>query len=91
LRRFKDPRVVLKKLLSSHLEKALVFLGERFLGATSNAVERANRRYRKMQRTVYRVRTLRAIEGRFALDLLRESNAQRRTETTNTLLTATGG
>ncbi len=49
------------------MEKALVFLDERVLGATSNAVERGNRRYRKMQKTVYRVRTQRAIEGRLAL------------------------
>ena len=91
LRRFKNLRVVLKKLLSPHLEKALVFLDERLLGATSNAVERANRRYRKMQKTVYRVRTLRAIEGRFAMDLLRESNAECRTETTKTLHTARAG
>ena len=34
-----------------------MFLDERLLGATSNAVERGNRRYRKMQKTVYRVRT----------------------------------
>ena len=54
---------MLKKLLAPGLEKALVFLDERLLGATSNAVERGNRRYRKMQKTVYRVRTQRAIEG----------------------------
>ena len=76
LRRFKRLRSVLKKLLSPGLEKALVFLDERELGATSNAVERGNRRYRKMQKTVYGVRTLRAIEGRLALDLMRESKAQ---------------
>ena len=40
-----------------------MFLDERLLGATSNAVERDNRRYRKMQKTVYRVRTQRAIEA----------------------------
>ena len=57
LRRFGRLRTVLKKLLSPGLEKALVFLDERLLGATSNAVERGNRRYRKMQKTVYRVRT----------------------------------
>ena len=67
------------------LEKALVFLDERLLGATSNAVERGNRRYRKMQKTVYRVRTQRAIEGRLALDLLREQHAQGRAQTTKTL------
>ena len=57
LRRFDRLRTVLKKLLAPGLEKALVFLDERLLGATSNAVERGNRRYRKMQKTVYRVRT----------------------------------
>ena len=65
---------MLKKLMSPGLEKALVFLDERLLGATSNAVERGNRRYRKMQKTVYRVRTKEAIEGRLALDLLREQS-----------------
>ena len=82
LRRFGRLRTVLKKLLSPGLEKALVFLDERLMGATSNAVERGNRRYRKMQKTVYRVRTQRAIEGRLALDLLRESQAQGRAGTT---------
>ena len=57
LRRFVRLRTVLKKLFLPGLEKALVFLDERLLGATSNAVERGNRRYRKMQKTVYRVRT----------------------------------
>jgi hypothetical protein len=55
------------------------------MGATSNAGERGNRRYRKMQKTVYRVRTLRAIKGRLALDLLRESQAQGRARTAKTL------
>ena len=80
LRRSGRLRSVLKKLMSPGLEKALVFLDERLMGATSNAVERGNRRYRKMQKTVYRVRTKRAIEGRLALDLLRESQAQGRAE-----------
>ena len=65
LRRSGRLRAVLKKLLSPGLEKALVFLDERLMGATSNAVERGNRRYRKMQKTVYRVRTRRAIERRW--------------------------
>ena len=38
-----------------------------------------------MQKTVYRVRTKRAIEGRLALDLLRESQAQGRAGTTEAL------
>ena len=85
LRRFGRLREALKKLLAPGLEKALVFLDERLLGATSNAVERGNRRYRKMQKTVYRVRTRRAIEGRLALDLQRERQGDGRAETTHTL------
>jgi len=85
LRRSGRLRAVLKKLLSPGLEKALVFLDERLMGATSNAVERGNRRYRKMQKTVYRVRTRRAIERRLALDLIRESQAQGRDGTTKIL------
>ena len=85
LRRFVRLREALKKVLAPGLEKALVFLDERLLGATSNAVERGNRRYRKMQKTVYRVRTRRAIEGRLALDLQRERQGDGRAETTHTL------
>jgi hypothetical protein len=85
LRRFGRLRAVLKKLFAPGLEQALVFLDERLLGATSNAVERGNRRYRKMQKTVYRVRTQRAIEGRLALDFVRERQAGGRAKTTKTL------
>ena len=85
LRRFVQLRDVLKKLFSPGLEKALVFLDEKLMGATSNAVERGNRRYRKMQKTVYRVRTEQAINARLALDLLRERQARTRAETTKTL------
>src|SRR3954469_22025442 len=85
LRRFGRLRKALKKLLAPGLEKALVFLDEKLLGSTSNAVERGNRRYRKMQKTVYRVRTRRSIEERLALDLLREQHAEGRAQTTKTL------
>jgi hypothetical protein len=85
LRRFGRLRVALKKLFAPGLEKALLFLDEKLLGATSNAVERGNRRYRKMQKTVYRVRTRRAIEARLALDLVRERQAAGRDKTTQTL------
>jgi hypothetical protein len=85
LRHFKGLKKALKKLFAPGLEKALVFLDEKLLGATSNAVERGNRRYRKMQKTVYRVRTHQAIEARLALDLLRERQAQGRAETTESL------
>ena len=62
-----------------------MFLDERLLGTTSNAMERGNRRYRKMQKTVYQVRTQRAIEGRLGLDLLREKPAHGRVATTKAL------
>ncbi|MBV8269726.1 MAG: hypothetical protein JO252_25665 [Planctomycetaceae bacterium] len=55
------------------------------LGATSNAVERVNRLYRQMQKTVYQMGTRWAIEGRLALDLLRERQSRGRTETTTAL------
>jgi hypothetical protein len=85
LRRFGQLREALKKLLAPGLEKALVFLDEKLMGSTSNAVERGNRRYRKMQKTVYRVRTRGAIEARLALDLLRDRQTRGRAETTKTL------
>lgn len=65
---------ILRKLFSPSLEKALTFLDDSLLPATSNAVERANRRYRKVQKTVYRVRTRRMITGRIALDMLRDQH-----------------
>jgi hypothetical protein len=57
--RFKSVRQSLKKLWSKNLAKGLTFLDDSFLPATSNAVDRTNRRHRKMQKTVYRVRTAR--------------------------------
>ena len=85
VRRFRRVGQALKTLFSPNLEKALTFLDDRLLPATSNAVERGNRRYRKMQKGIYRVRTEAQIKGRLALDLLRESQAQDRAETTGTL------
>jgi Transposase len=74
--RFQQLSQVLKGLFSANVEKALTFLDDRLLGATSNAVERRNRRYRKMQKTVYRVRTYAHIVQRWALDLFREAAGQ---------------
>jgi hypothetical protein len=85
VRRFRSVGKTLQKLDSPNLEKSLTFLDERLLGATSNAVERGNRRHRKMQKTVYRVRTESAINGRIALDLQRESRARDRMEAAQTL------
>jgi hypothetical protein len=85
LRRFKGLRRALAKLNSSNLEKALVFLDHKGLGATSNAVERSNRRFRKAQQSIYRVRTLPHIQQRLALDLYRELSAGKRAQTLKTL------
>ena len=76
---------IFKKLQSSDLEKALTFLDDRLLGSTSNAVERGNRRHRKMQKTVYRVRTQATIRGRIALDMFREVQGPSRAETMKAL------
>jgi hypothetical protein len=61
----------LQPLFSTNVDKALTFLDDRLLTPTSNAVERSNRRHRKMQKTVYRVRTGPHIHDRMALDLFR--------------------
>ncbi len=75
----------LDKLKSPNLEKALVFLDDKLLEATSNAVERGNRRVRKMQKTVYRVRTKASLRGRLALDLQRDEQSAGRRTITDTL------
>jgi len=85
LRRFKKVGQTLKKLFSPNLEKALTFLDDSLLPATSNAVERGNRRHRKMQKTVYRVRTRERIIGRIALDMQRDAQSPGRTHTTAAL------
>ena len=91
VQRFTHVRQVLKSLFSANLEKALTFLDDRLLGATSNAVERGNRRYRKMQKTVYRVRTADHISDRLALDLFREAAARPRASTLSVLHRARAG
>jgi hypothetical protein len=80
-----------KKVFSPTLEKALTFLDDKLLPATSNAVERGNRRHRKMQKSVYRVRSKVCLEGRIALDMLRESCAEGRDQTTRALHQARRG
>jgi hypothetical protein len=79
--RFKSLRQTLNKLFSPTLEKALTFLDDSLLPATSNAVERGNRRYRKMQKTIYRVRTALHISQRIAVDMFRDAQAQGRLQT----------
>jgi hypothetical protein len=85
VRRFKRLGRALEKLQSPNLEKALVFLDDKLLGSTSNAVERANRRYRKAQKSIYSVRTQRHREQRIALDMNREQRAGKRARTLKTL------
>jgi hypothetical protein len=85
VRRYRSLGKCLDKLHSPNLEKALTFLDDRLLPATSNAVERGNRRHRKMQKMVYRVRTQGALQGRLALDLQRERQADGRHRTLATL------
>jgi len=88
VRRFKKIGKTLQKLFSPNLEKSLTFLDDKLLPSTSNAVERGNRRHRKMQKSVYRVRTQSNISARIALDMQREERAAQRHKTTNTLHTS---
>ena len=85
VRRFKHVGRALNKLFSPNLDKALTFLDDSLLPSTSNAVERGFRRHRKMQKTVYRVRTRVQISRRIAVDMLRDAQAHGRTQTTQSL------
>ena len=85
LEQFQQLRQTLSKLFKPTLEKALVFLDDKLLGATSNAVERSNRRFRKAQQSIYSARTPRHIEQRLALDMYREQHAHTRIQTLHTL------
>ena len=91
VQRFPSLRDALKKLLAPTLDKALTFLDETLLPATSHAVERGNRRYRKMQKQVYRVRTQAQIRARLALDMWREAQAEGRQQTLAALHRARAG
>lgn len=85
IRRFGALRDTLKKLWSPNLEKALTFLDDSLLPATSNAVERANRRHRKMQKSIYHVRTRDHISQRIAVDMQRDEYNIGLKKTINTL------
>jgi hypothetical protein len=91
VRRFKKVGRTLTKLFSPNLEKALTFLDDKLLPSTSNAVERGNRRHRKMQKTVYRVRSHEHIAQRIALDMHRDAQAAGREQTTAALHLARTG
>ena len=85
VRRYRSLGRSLDKLKSPNLEKALVFLDDKLVPATSNAVERGNRRHRKMQKAVYRVRRQCQLRGRLALDLQRDQQAPGRQATSSCL------
>jgi DNA repair ATPase RecN len=74
VRHFKAVGQTLQTLFTTNVEKALTFLDDQLLAATTNAVERANRRHRKLQKTIYRVRTQAHITHRIALDLFRDAH-----------------
>jgi hypothetical protein len=91
VRRFKAVGKTLQTLFTANVEQALTFLDDRLLASTTNAVERANRRHRKMQKTIYRVRTQAHITDRIALDLFRDARAQGRGNTLGQLHRARAG
>jgi hypothetical protein len=91
VQRFTSLGDTLKKLFAPTLDKALTFLDDKLLPSTSNAVERSNRRYRKMQKQVYRVRTQGQISARLALDMWREAQAEGRQQTLASLHRARAG
>ena len=63
------------------LGEGLTFLDDKLLPATSNAVERSNRRDRKAQKNIYSVRTAEHIRQRIALDMQRDQQARSRMTT----------
>jgi hypothetical protein len=91
LKRFKRLSKVLTKLESPTVDRSLVFLDDKQLPSTSNAVERGNRRFRKMQKSVYRVRTWDHLRQRIALDMFRDLRLPRRLRTIQGLHNARTG
>src|ERR671932_2122135 len=91
LQRFPQVGETLKKLCAPTLDKALTFLDDKLLPSTANAVERRNRRYRKRQKSVYRVRTQGQIRARLALDMWREAQSVGRQQTLTSLHHARAG
>ena len=85
VRGFQGSRPIFQEQQSPDLEKALTLLTDRLLGSTSNAVERGNRRDRKMQKTVYWVRTHARINGRIALEMSCDAQGLPREQTMKTL------
>jgi transposase-like protein len=78
LKRMKKLSKSMRRLASTNAEKSLAYLDVKDFPGTSNAVERGNRRHRKMQKSVYRVRMLEHIRQRIALDMQRERGSRTR-------------
>src|SRR5262245_54359508 len=78
LRRFPQGGATRKTLFAPPLAQALTFLADKLLPATSNAVERGNRRKRKRPKSVSRVRTHAQFRARLALDMWRQAPAEGR-------------
>ena len=85
MRRWKRPGRTLDRRKSPHLEKALVFLDDRLLSSTSNAVKRGNRRFRKAQKGIDSVRTRQHLEERLALELQRQRRTRPGAQSMKTL------
>ncbi len=83
VRRFKQLGKILNKLCAPNSEKALTSLDDKRFPSTSNAVERGNRRHRKMK-TVYRVRPREHLHNRIARAMLRDAQREDRTDTMKT-------
>jgi len=84
LKRFGRLSQLLKKIESPAVDRRLVLLDDRQLPSTSTAVERGNRRFCKMQKTVYRVRTWEHIKQRVSLDMVRDLRLPARKQTIQT-------
>jgi hypothetical protein len=91
VQRFKVLGDTRKTLFAPTLENALPLPNDKLLPSTSNAVERGNRRYRKMQKQVYRMRTQVQICARLALDRWREAHAEGCQQTLTSLHHARAG
>jgi hypothetical protein len=78
-------------VLAPPLDQALTCLDDQRVPATANAVDRGNRRHRKRQNSVDRVRSHISCEGRIARDMMRESRAANRDRPTHALHQARRG
>ena len=78
LNRCKEIDFIMRKLSNPNLPHAFLFLDDTLLEATSNSVERSNRRHRKMQKSIYKVRCKDSIECRIKLDMKRDLSVRQR-------------